>query len=53
MLERTGLSRSTLYALLSRNEFVQPVRLSARAIGFVTAEVDGWIMARAAQRGAR
>jgi prophage regulatory protein len=51
--ERTGLARSTLYELLAQDRFVQPVRLSARSIGFLSAEVDSWIEQRAAERPMR
>jgi prophage regulatory protein len=51
--ERTGLARSTLYELLAQDRFVQPVRLSSRSIGFISAEVDSWIEQRAAERPMR
>ncbi len=50
VIRRTGLKRSTIYALIARGEFVQPVRLSSRAIGFLSTEVDEWIRTRAARR---
>ena len=50
VLHRTGLARSSVYALLARGEFVKPVKLSARSIGFIAAEVDQWIADRAAAR---
>lgn len=43
---RTGLSRSTIYSLLSRNSFPHPVSLGARSIGFVESEIDDWITKR-------
>lgn len=50
--ERTGLSRSTLYEMMRRGDFPQPVPLGARAIGFIEAEVAAWIDGRiAAARG--
>lgn len=48
--ERTGLSRSTLYHLQSRGEFVKSVRLSANRVGWIKSEVDHWIEQRAAER---
>ena len=51
-LERTGLSRTQLYALVARGEFAQPVKLgpNARAIAFSSDEVDAWIEERLAAR---
>jgi prophage regulatory protein len=41
---RTGLSRSSIYEKISRDEFPSPVRLGGgRAVAWVDAEVDGWI----------
>lgn len=52
VLKKTGLTRTRLYVLIAKNEFVQPVKLSAsgRAIAFPEAEVDGWIASRMADR---
>lgn len=43
---RTGLSRSAIYALMSRNEFPRPVRLTAKAVGWRVEAVDGWVQSR-------
>ena len=49
---RTGLSRSTIYARVANGTFPQPVRLGARAVGWIEAEVDAWIREQiAASRG--
>ncbi len=50
VIERTGLCRSQIYSLISQQRFVRPVKLSTRAIGFISDEVDGWIAERAAAR---
>lgn len=50
IIERTGLSRSSIYALIAKDEFAKPVKLSLRAIGFISEEVDEWIAARGAAR---
>lgn len=48
---RTGLARSTIYRMLAAGaDFPRPVKLGDRAIGFVAAEIDAWIAARAAER---
>jgi prophage regulatory protein len=50
----TGLSRSTIYALVKRGAFPSPFRLGPKAIGFLRSEVEAWIEQRAAVRtGAR
>ena len=45
-IEKTGLSRSTLYALISRGEFVTKIKLSPRTMGFLESEVNAWIAER-------
>ena len=49
---RTGLSRSTIYMRVAQGSFPKPVRLGARAIGWIESEVDAWIREQiAASRG--
>lgn len=43
---RTGLSRSTIYLLISKNSFPSQVSLSDRAVGWIEAEVDQWVSDR-------
>jgi prophage regulatory protein len=43
---RTGLSRSMIYLLMSRGAFPERISLGERAIGFVESEVDDWIAKR-------
>lgn len=43
---RTGLARSTIYALIARDEFPAPLRLTARAVGWDSRAVDDWIRSR-------
>ena len=45
----TGLSRSTIYALMDRGEFPRPVKLSARAVAWPDSIVQAWLDERAAQ----
>ncbi|MDD2658192.1 MAG: AlpA family transcriptional regulator [Methylococcales bacterium] len=49
-IQKTGLSRSTIYALEGRGEFPQKIKLSTRSMGFLEKEVDDWIAAKAASR---
>lgn len=43
---RTGLSRSTIYLRISEGTFPKPVNLGARAVGWLEAEIDGWLASR-------
>ncbi len=46
VLERTGLSRSTLFRRMRAGEFPQSVKLggaSSRAVGWFEDEVDAWM----------
>ncbi|MBD3679745.1 MAG: AlpA family transcriptional regulator [Rhodobacteraceae bacterium] len=44
---RTGLSRSTIYLLMSRGDFPKPVRLSSRAVGWPESAIAAWLESRA------
>jgi prophage regulatory protein len=46
VLACTGLSRSTVYAAISRNEFLAPIPLGARAVGWLTSDIDTWVQSR-------
>ena len=52
---RTGLSRSTIYAKMRRNPerpsdydptFPKPVSIGAKAVGWIEAEIDAWLIAQ-------
>lgn len=43
---RTGLSRSAIYAAMAKGEFPKPVRLTAKAVGWRSTDVDAWIESR-------
>lgn len=47
VLRRTGLSRSGLYAAIAKGVFPRPVKLSSRAVGFLSREIDDWILRQA------
>lgn len=49
-IQKTGLSRSTIYSLISRGEFPQKIQLSTRSIGFLESEVNDWIAEKLSQR---
>ncbi len=49
VLERTGLCRSLLYALMKANRFPRPLRIgarAARAVGWLEEEIEAWIKSR-------
>jgi prophage regulatory protein len=39
---RTGLGRSTIYRLIAANQFPAPVRLTGRAVGWRSTDIDRW-----------
>lgn len=43
---RTGLSRSTIYAMIKDQRFPQHIRLGARSVGWLENEVEAWIESR-------
>ena len=43
---RTGLSRSTIYLRVAQGDFPKPVSLGGRAVGWVEAEIQGWLERR-------
>lgn len=49
VMERTGLSRSTIYVRLAEGRFPQPVRLGGRAVGWIEAEIEEWVAERIAE----
>jgi prophage regulatory protein len=42
----TGLSKSSLYALIRERSFPSPVRLGARSVAWVRSEVRQWAVER-------
>ena len=42
-MDRTGLSRSTVYQRVTEGKFPSPVSLGARSVGWIEAEVEEWI----------
>lgn len=47
---RTGLSRSTIYALIGQSKFPRHIPLGMRCVGWLESEIDAWIETRAASR---
>lgn len=46
VIKITGLSRSTIYAMMDRDEFPKPVSLGARAVGWLEDEIKEWVSSR-------
>ena len=44
--QRTGLSRSTIYSLIQRGQLNRPIRLGARAVGWLEIDITSFIAAR-------
>ena len=44
--ELTGLSCSSIYALMTEGKFPRPVKLGARAVGWRSDMVQSWIASR-------
>lgn len=43
---RTGLSRSSIYALMDRGEFPRPRRIGKRAVAWDEADIEHWLAQR-------
>ena len=43
---RTGLSRSSLYALIASGRFPAPIRLTPNTVGWLEHEIERWIAQR-------
>jgi len=44
----TGLGKSTIYALMTKGEFPNPVKLTSKAVGWREGEVITWLQDREA-----
>lgn len=52
VLARTGLSRTSMYRLAQEGKFPRPLKLGARASGWLESEVSAWMFQKAAERDA-
>lgn len=43
VIDRVGFSRSAIYAFVSKGGFPRPVKIGARAIGWLDSDIDDWI----------
>ena len=46
VIEKTGLGRTSVYKLIREGDFPKPVPLGNRCVGWVSGEIDAWIMER-------
>ena len=43
VIDRTGFSRSSIYALMARNDFPHAYPLGGRAVAWLESDIDAWI----------
>jgi prophage regulatory protein len=48
VIQKTGLSRSTIYVLITAGKFPTRIKLSIRVMGFYESDIDAWVAERAA-----
>ena len=51
VLQRCGLSRSSLYSQVAKGEFPKPVKISKRSVGWVESDLDDWVQSRISLAG--
>ncbi len=49
VVRRTGLSRATIYRLMTRGEFPRQHRLSSGRVGWSEEEIERWLRCRLAE----
>ncbi|MBX3578337.1 MAG: AlpA family phage regulatory protein [Rhizobiaceae bacterium] len=50
VVERTGLSRRSLYTRMSEGLFPKPIRLTTRRVGWPESDIDAWLERLVAER---
>lgn len=48
VIQRTGLSRTTIYALIAQGRFPKQINISERSVGWVASEIEQWLEDRVA-----
>ena len=43
VVDRTGLSRATIYLMISRGEFPRQKQIGPRAVGWLESDIESWI----------
>lgn len=46
VMDKTGIARSTIYAMIARGDFIPPLKLSSRSSGWLESDIDAWIDSR-------
>lgn len=46
VIERTGLSRSSIYSAMQNGDFPSRISLGARAVGWLSDDIDKWVQSR-------
>lgn len=50
VINTCGLSRSTIYDLIGREQFPSQISLGGKNVAWLASEIDGWMQSRIAQR---
>lgn len=50
VMEMTGLCRSSVYQLITENEFPKQVMLGVRSVAWVEKEIEDWIISKVNDR---
>ena len=50
VVDRTGLSGTTLLRLIRENKFPRPLQLSLRAVGWKEIDIEAWLTSREVRR---
>lgn len=43
VMQRTGLSRTVVYSLISKGEFPKPIRITERCVAWLASAIDAWV----------
>ena len=49
----TGLSRSSLYAMMDTGDFPRPIRIGKRAVAWPQSAIENWLAQRPRSTGAK
>ncbi|MCO5157569.1 MAG: AlpA family phage regulatory protein [Aquamicrobium sp.] len=50
VMDRLGVSRSTLYAMIRADEFPKPIQITRGRVGWIMQEVEEWFAERSSLR---
>ena len=43
VIKKCGLSKSTIYLMISKDEFPESISLGERSVGWIESEIDQWL----------